>query len=219
MMEEIPSFAAGPRHGLNPFPGFHNPPAQQQASVSFTSQLDPSLQALDSGDAFAQHFQAQLDNGHGQHLHVGNPPYQAELAPPRFQELRSHTAPPRRRQNPTVKQGGQFGVLTPTPQAQQIPQHSYLQHDALERIQQENGLLQLPGSLNGEEKKDGHFANMKAIPNPPNLQAWRERLFDVDETITLTEDEYVGGIVSTLLSSTALTHDSAYQVRNVLSAR
>ncbi|MCJ1243749.1 hypothetical protein MMC30_000946 [Trapelia coarctata] len=190
-MEEIPPFATGPRHGLNPFPAFHSPPAQQQASVSFTSQLDPSLQALDSGDAFAQHFQAQLDNGHGQHLHVGNAPYQADLAPPRVQELRSHTAPPRRRQNPVAKQGGQFGVLTPTPHAQQIPPHSYLQHDDLERIQQENGLLQLPGSLNGEEKKNGHFANMKSIPNPPNLQAWRERLFDVDETITLTEDEFV----------------------------
>ena len=180
----IPSFAAGPRH----FPGFHdNSQSQQQTNVSFTSQLDPNLQALDSGDAFAQHF--QVVNGHGQHLHVDNPPYQTDLTPPRFQELRSHTVPPRRRQNQAAKQGGQFGVLTP--HAQQVPQHSYLQHDAVERIQQENGLLQLPGPLNAEEKKDGHFTNMKSIPNPPNLQAWRERLFHVDETITLTEDEYV----------------------------
>ena len=204
-MEEIPSFATGPRHGLNSFSGFHNPPAQQQASVTFTSQLDPSLQALDSGDAFAQHFQAQLDNGHGQHLHIANPPYQADVAPSRFQELRSQAAPTRRRQTPTTKQGGQFGVLTPTPHAQQLSQHSYLQHDAVERIQHENGLSHLPGSLSGEEKKDGHFSNMKAIPNPPNLQAWRERLFDVDETITLTEDEYVGGIIPSPLSSIALT--------------
>lgn len=178
-------FAAGPRHSINPFPGFS---PSQQANVGFTSQLDPSLQALDSGDAFARHFQAQLDNSHGQHLHVADHPYQNELPPaPRFAELRSHTAPPRRRQNQTAKQGGQFGVLTP--QAQQIPQHNYLQHPALDRIHQENGLLQLPETGNVQEKKDGHFANMKSIPNPPNLQAWRERLFHVDETITLTEDE------------------------------
>ncbi|KAL2215799.1 putative glutathione transferase [Thermoascus aurantiacus ATCC 26904] len=31
---------------------------------------------------------------------------------------------------------------------------------------------------------------MKLIPNPPDLQAWRERLFNVDETIVLTEEQF-----------------------------
>ncbi|KAI1325258.1 hypothetical protein F5Y16DRAFT_411517 [Xylariaceae sp. FL0255] len=30
----------------------------------------------------------------------------------------------------------------------------------------------------------------RIVPNPPNLQAWREKLFYVDDTITLTNDEF-----------------------------
>jgi hypothetical protein len=35
----------------------------------------------------------------------------------------------------------------------------------------------------------------KLIPNPPNLQEWRQRLFDVDDTIVLSQDQY-GRILS-----------------------
>lgn len=35
----------------------------------------------------------------------------------------------------------------------------------------------------------GQFQGLKLIPNPPNLEEWRKRLFDVDEMITLTEEE------------------------------
>lgn len=45
---------------------------------------------------------------------------------------------------------------------------------------------------------DGHFRNLKMIPNPPNLEEWRQRLFDVDATITLTEDEYVSPSVAVI---------------------
>ena len=38
---------------------------------------------------------------------------------------------------------------------------------------------------------EGHFSNMKMIPDPPNLEEWKKKLFDVDEIITMTEDEYV----------------------------
>lgn len=41
------------------------------------------------------------------------------------------------------------------------------------------------------ENKDSHFGTMKIVPNPPDLDAWRERLFNVDEPITLTEEQYV----------------------------
>lgn len=40
------------------------------------------------------------------------------------------------------------------------------------------------------DKQESHFGGMKLIPNPPDLQAWRERLFNVDEMITLTEEQY-----------------------------
>ena len=35
----------------------------------------------------------------------------------------------------------------------------------------------------------GQFVGLKLIPNPPDLEAWREKLFHVDDTITLTEEE------------------------------
>lgn len=40
----------------------------------------------------------------------------------------------------------------------------------------------------GEEKTNGHN-NEKLVENPPDLEKWRQRLFDVDETITLSEEE------------------------------
>ncbi|KAH8697566.1 hypothetical protein BGW36DRAFT_397245 [Talaromyces proteolyticus] len=40
------------------------------------------------------------------------------------------------------------------------------------------------------ENKDSHFGSMKLIPNPPDLNVWRERLFNVDEPIALTEEQF-----------------------------
>jgi hypothetical protein len=54
-------------------------------------------------------------------------------------------------------------------------------------------------------KSDVHFGGMKMIPNPPDLQAWREKLFNVDETITMTEEQYVS-LLSGINSPASLTH-------------
>ncbi|RWQ94502.1 glutathione transferase [Paecilomyces variotii] len=66
-----------------------------------------------------------------------------------------------------------------------------LQHNAIMQLQKEGELL---GGSGGEPvatgKSDGHFGGMKLIPYPPDLEAWRERLFNVDETITLTEEQF-----------------------------
>lgn len=35
----------------------------------------------------------------------------------------------------------------------------------------------------------GALQGMKLIPDPPDLDYWRHKLFDVDETITLTEEQ------------------------------
>ncbi|EED24235.1 glutathione transferase, putative [Talaromyces stipitatus ATCC 10500] len=40
------------------------------------------------------------------------------------------------------------------------------------------------------EIKDSHLGGMKIVLNPPDLDAWRERLFNVDEPITLTEEQF-----------------------------
>ncbi|RLM00435.1 hypothetical protein CFD26_103205 [Aspergillus turcosus] len=39
-------------------------------------------------------------------------------------------------------------------------------------------------------KQDGGLKDMKLVPDPPDLEYWRERLFNVDEMITLTEDQF-----------------------------
>lgn len=54
-----------------------------------------------------------------------------------------------------------------------------------------------PASFTGP----GELQGFKVVPNPPHLDYWRERLFNVDEMITLSEEEYADsilGIVATL---------------------
>jgi hypothetical protein len=53
---------------------------------------------------------------------------------------------------------------------------------------------QVPFQTNGQDDSSakeagGHFGGMKAIENPPDLDRWRNKLFNVNEMITLTEDE------------------------------
>ncbi|KAK2799617.1 hypothetical protein FQN51_006749 [Onygenales sp. PD_10] len=42
----------------------------------------------------------------------------------------------------------------------------------------------------GKGETTAHFGNMKLIPNPPDLEKWRERLFNVDDLIVLSEEEF-----------------------------
>lgn len=41
----------------------------------------------------------------------------------------------------------------------------------------------------GTNQNDGHFKNMKLVADPPDLQKWREKLFNVEDTIVLSEEE------------------------------
>ena len=90
---------------------------------------------------------------------------------------------PRSQQNNALQhQAGQFGILTPHPA---LPS----QHHLPNALQHEQDLFPSPDQNGGKE--GGHFSNMKFVPNPPNLEEWRTRLFNVDDIITLTEDECV----------------------------
>ena len=91
-----------------------------------------------------------------------------------------------RQQHGQTKDGGQFGVLTPYPQ---LPTQPRSHNEALGQLQNEIDLRPKPITDGGTT--EGHFSNMKMIPNPPDLEEWRNKLFAVDDTITLTEDEYV----------------------------
>ena len=67
----------------------------------------------------------------------------------------------------------------------------------------------------------GELRGFKVVPNPPHLDYWRDRLFNVDEMITLSEDEYVDiahCLISTVfLLQTRLTCNfSAPQIQYLL---
>ncbi|KAI9788761.1 MAG: hypothetical protein M1833_002890 [Piccolia ochrophora] len=151
----------------------HHQPNHQAHALA--SHLPPGLQGLDSADhdAFQQRLHAELANpGDGQHLQSVDAFDQTNARP---------NAPPR---TPQHQVGGQFGVLTPgAPLTNQTPSH----HDAISRLQQEDDPFLTPGDLG---KSEIHLDPSKIVPEPPNLQEWRQKLFDVNDTITLSEEEY-----------------------------
>jgi glutathione S-transferase len=74
--------------------------------------------------------------------------------------------------------GGQFGILTSGP----------IQHNSIGRLQQEEDIF---GASDGADQKSNGHLSTKIVVDPPNLQEWRQKLFDVSEPITLSEEEYV----------------------------
>ena len=152
---------------------FHPPPHHNH----------PALLDLDPTDPF--HFNPHIDNHHHlQHLQQRNA-YEQSSPPPRFH----NHVPSAPQQNNAYNRGGEFGVLTPHPQLPSQPQNH---QEALGRLQNEIDLRPVPIQDGGTT--EGHFSNLKMVPDPPNLDEWRKRLFDVDEIITLTEDEYDSSI-------------------------
>lgn len=166
-----------------------------QHHPTLVSQLD-----IDPTDPFQQ-YHPQLENHHHQLHQLQQRNAFEQLPPPQlpsFQDVRHdvrNQLPSTLQQNQQHQQnnesnsaftrGGQFGVLTP--HAQVSTQNSNHQ-EALGRLQNEIGLRPPPAQEGGTT--DGHFSNLKKIPDPPNLEQWRKRLFDLDDTITMTEDEY-----------------------------
>lgn len=166
----------------------------------FTHPLDPGL------------FNPQLHHGHPSltsHIDLDTDPFQftshlehqphIQLQPrlafdhrppipaPRFQEIPSSVRAPELLNNDLTRssQGGQFGILTPHPQ---LPNQPQIHHEALGRLQNEIDLR--PVAVQDGGTTEGHFSNMKTVPSPPDLDDWRKKLFDVEDTVTLTEDEY-----------------------------
>jgi hypothetical protein len=73
--------------------------------------------------------------------------------------------------------GGQFGILTTGP----------VQHNSIGRLQQEDDMFGTPNSAS-DQNSNGHLST-KIVVDPPNLDEWRQKLFDVNDTITLSKDE------------------------------
>jgi len=54
-----------------------------------------------------------------------------------------------------------------------------------------SGSIHQPGNSGPPAISSSNFEGLKLVSNPPDLQQWREKLFNVDELIVLTENEYV----------------------------
>ena len=62
-----------------------------------------------------------------------------------------------------------------------------MQHSSIPRLQEED----IFGTPDGSDQKSKGHLNTKIVENPPNLAEWRQKLFNVDDMITLTEEEYI----------------------------
>ncbi|XXG98706.1 NineTeen Complex (NTC) component [Hypoxylon texense] len=114
-----------------------------------------------------------------QHTHtqttsdIHHTPHQqhASLPPP------SHSAPPGH---------GQFGILA---------QNAISQPNVVPQLQQDEDLFTQPAQAPSstadgpEQRPHGQLVN-RIVVDPPDLQAWRDKLFNVDDTIVLTNDEF-----------------------------
>lgn len=72
--------------------------------------------------------------------------------------------------------GGQFGILTSGP----------IQHNSIGRLQQEQDIFGTPDG--SDQNSNGHLST-KIVVDPPILAEWRQKLFNVDDTITLSKEE------------------------------
>ena len=99
-------------------------------------------------------------------------------------QIRTPLRPQSNGANYNPQNSGTYTLLTPEPRINGHPMH-----DSIAQLQQSgNGYIDSPEQSQGET--GGHFGGLKMIENPPNLQEWRERLFNVNDTITLTEQEF-----------------------------
>lgn len=180
------------------FPATQGPAFASQHSLG-SLDYDPFAPDLDAPPDLSNPFDTspQYDSRSAPRFHEIRPnapinPFHPPVQPPphgsQFSALPPRPAPRQQQQPPqqqqqqqeSISSGGQFGVLTPHP-----PNPSQ-QNGGLEGLS--NDLALPPTTATGGDT-DGHFSNMKIVPDPPNLDVWRQRLFDVDDPISLTEDE------------------------------
>ncbi|KAI9890384.1 MAG: hypothetical protein M1814_004170 [Vezdaea aestivalis] len=150
---------------------------------ALTSRLSSGLQTIDHNQhAFNQQMQADLQGAANRRLVSSQMNGFAHPAPDQ------PTAQPHTPHRPT-QPNGQYGMLTPSPSLtlstrypQDVGRVAQLHHE-----QSRSATADTRGKGDGPL---GHFDGMKKIADPPNLDEWRQKLFDVTDTLTLTEDEF-----------------------------
>lgn len=101
-----------------------------------------------------------------------------------------HTHPQQPQFHHPQQHHGQFGILAPTP-IPQLPVTPHQQHHhsiafAQEELDVANGGSAQPDSRGGH----GGVPEDRLVFDPPDLEIWRERFFNVDDVIVLTNEQY-----------------------------
>ncbi|KAH8591575.1 hypothetical protein B0O99DRAFT_631793 [Bisporella sp. PMI_857] len=123
---------------------------------------------------FHQDLRLQDPNGHAFNVN----PFNHNHSHQPLQQVHHNTSPHTPHQH--NGSGGQFGILTTGP----VPQPSTRRAD---RFVKESSYTAADGGPNWPTK--GHMET-KIVVDPPDLQEWRDKLFHVDEAITLSQDEF-----------------------------
>ncbi|KAK0104681.1 hypothetical protein ONS95_004955 [Cadophora gregata] len=149
--------------------GQHGQPHLGHHTLASQGGLDLDLNNSDA--VFHQELRLQDPNGHG--FQPSNP----------FEHSHSHGGPMHVQNNgsphtPQHNNGGQFGILTA----------GSIQHNSIARLQEDDN--NMFGAADGSDQKSNGHLSTKVVVDPPNLAEWRQKLFNVDEMITLSEDEF-----------------------------
>lgn len=171
-----------------PLPLPHNP----HLSHTLASQAGLDLNKYDDGSVavYPDLRQLQEVSNNAQAYHSANAFEQASLSQHHNHTIPHHVQqpPPASHSNgsphtPRQSNGTQFGMM-PSASAP-------LQHGSISRLQQEEDVFgTVTDSQEQQQGTTGHLGT-KIVTDPPNLAAWRQKLFDVNEMIMLSEEEYV----------------------------
>ncbi|KFY81920.1 hypothetical protein V500_10964 [Pseudogymnoascus sp. VKM F-4518 (FW-2643)] len=153
-------------HGLQ-----HGQPHMSHQSLGPQNGLD--LSGLDDNDAvFQQGLQSLQSAAHSQVFHSPN------TFDGNHGHRHMHHQPSGSPHTPQQHQPHHpFPILTPT----------HLQHNAIAKLQEDEDIFGSPGG--SDQKSNGHLST-RVVADPPNIAEWRKKLFDVDEMITLSQDQF-----------------------------
>ncbi|OCL01324.1 hypothetical protein AOQ84DRAFT_329167 [Glonium stellatum] len=155
------------------------------ALQSLASNLQ-GLDAADPGALFQQRFHGLSDPPHSHALQGPNPFNHGTLPHVHHPQQSLPQGYPQHNDN-----GCQFSILaTQQSHLGDVGNASRAQPSHVSHLSQDNEFVQILDQGNTILKSDGQFEGLKIIPHPPDLQVWRERLFNVDDTIVLTEGRF-----------------------------
>jgi len=158
---------------------------QQTPDGSIYSQVLPHLHP---GAAIYQQHQQLPPHPPPQALHyLPGSPVQYTTFPVGYQ----HATSPRFAVAPPLPVDGDIQHFQGPPQLaqQQPPPPLPISNTPQHAPQREQPESEPPGRDGEDAPSSGQFQGLRLIADPPDLEAWRQRLFDVDDTMTLNEDE------------------------------